>query len=186
MRREMSCARRSGWRSVIFLPNRKECGGFGWCVGDFVELGVVFAELIGDFYFSAGEPVDELEGVDDAFRFVVIVGDDKGLLAFFRNVFHTFGPRFEFGIRIQIVVAFMARLFGGVVEPRVVTAAVEADIANGGCSAFCGFERAADDGLIYVAEADAAFVEHVIEACVVPCGVADFDDERIVLEAIEE
>jgi len=116
----------------------KECGRFGRSIGDAIELGIVFAERLGDFHFLAGEQVDQLKRVDHAFRFVMIVGDDESFLAVPRDVFRALRPRFEFSFRIEIVIALVAGRFGIVAEPRVVAAAVQANVADGSRGAFGG------------------------------------------------
>ena len=76
---------------------------------------------------------------------------------------------------------------GGVIgEPSVVAAAVKTDVADGRSVLRGRSERAADDGLIDVAEAGVVFAEERESFGRIPGGVADFDDERIVGEAFED
>ena len=67
------------------------------------------AECFRDFYFVSGEKIDQLQGVNNAFRFEMIVGDDKRRPGVFRHVFDAFRPGFELCFGIQIVVALGGR-----------------------------------------------------------------------------
>ena len=104
----------------------------------------------------------------------------------FGDVFDALGPGFELCFGIEIVVAFGRWGIGIVAEPGVVTAAVEADVADGRSDALAGFEGAADDRLIDIAEADAALMEQIVEFFFGPGGVADFDDQRVIVELVEQ
>ncbi len=172
--------------SLSFLRQREERGLGGRLVGDGVEFGIVRAERLGHLYFGALEDADELEGVDNGFALIVIVGDDKGVASVFRDFADAPGPRSKFFRRIEIVVAFVGGDGGVVGEPGVVPAAVEANVANGRGGRFGRFERAADDGLVNVAEAGAVLAQQGESIGVIPRGVAHLDDEGIVAEALQE
>ncbi len=144
------------------------------------------AQGFGDFYFCSGEKIHQLQGVDDTFGLEMIVGDDERFAGGFGDVFDAFGPGFEFGFGVEIVVAFGGRGGGIVGEPGVVAATVKADVADGRGDTFAGLDGAADNGLIDIAEADAALVEKFVEFFFGPGGVADFDDQREGLELVEE
>ena len=171
---------------LLFREEREEGGFGGGGVGDGFELGVVIAQRIGNFDFVAGEEIEEFEGVDDSLGLEVIVGDDESFVGVFGDMFDALGPGFEFLGGIQIVVAFGGRGSGIVAEPGVVAAAMEANVADGRSDAFAGLDGAADDGLVDIAEADAAFVEEFVKLFLGPGGVADFDDERVAAELVEE
>jgi len=146
----------------------------------------VHAQRLRHLYFRALEDADELEGVDDSFALIVIVGDDKGVARVFRDFADAPGPGSKFFRGIKIVVAFVSGDGGVVGEPGVVPAAVEADVADRRGGRFGRFERTADDGLVDVAEARAVLAEQGEGIGSVPGSVADFDDEGIVGEALQE
>ena len=95
------------------------------------------------------------------------------------------GPGSEFDGGVEIVVALVGRDGGIFREPGIVAAAVETDVADRRSGLRGGGERAADDGLIDVAEAGVVFAEKGESFGRIPGGVPDFDDERIVGEALE-
>ena len=116
----------------------------------------------------------------------MVVGDDVGGFTFCFDFLHACGPRFEFFFGVEIVVALVGGNCGIFGEPGVIAAAMKADVADRRGDESGWFERAADDGLIDVAETDAALGEKVVEGFIVPGGVTDFNDERIVLELREQ
>jgi len=75
---------------------------------------------------------------------------------------------------------------GVVAEPSVVAAAVETDVADGRCSEGGRLQRAADDGLIDVAESGMVFAKQFQSAVVLPRGVAKFYDKGVIGEAFEQ
>lgn len=127
-----------------------------------------------------------MEGVDNGFALEVIVGDDEGVAGMFGDFADAGGPGSEFFGGVKIVVALVGGDGGVVGEPGVVAAAVEADVADGRSGLRGGGERAADDGLIDIAEAGVVFAEKRESFGGIPGGVADFDDERIVGKALED
>jgi hypothetical protein len=163
----------------------EEGGLGGWSSGDGVEFGVALAERLGDFDFGALEDVDELKGVDDGFGLEMIVGDDKGVGRMLEDFADAGDPRGELFGGIEIVVALVGGDGGVVGEPGVVAAAMKTDVADGRSSMGRRSERAADDGLVNVAEAGAVFAEEGERFGRVPGVVADFDDERIIAKAEE-
>jgi hypothetical protein len=148
-------------------------------------LGIVLAKRLGNFDFGAFEDADELEGVDDRLALEVIVGDNKGVAGVFGDFANASDPGSEFFGGIKIIVAFVGRDGGIVGEPGIVAAAVEADIADGRSGLRGGRERAANDRLIDVAEADVVFAEEGESLGGIPGGVANLDDERVIGEALE-
>ncbi len=153
---------------------RKESGGFPRLISNLVELRIVFAERLGNFYFGLFQNVHEGESGDYRFGSVAIVGDDESGFTFFFNTLDTFGPRFEFFFGIEIILAFVGRNLGIVSKPGVIAAAMEADVADSRSDAVSGLERTANNGLIDIAKADAALCEQIKKRLVVPGGMADF------------
>src|SRR5271169_6918281 len=88
--------------------------------GDAVEFWIALAERLGDFYFCAGEQVDELQRVYDGFALEMIVGDDEGGVAAFGHVLDARGPGLELLLGVEIVVALRGWRGGIVAEPGVV------------------------------------------------------------------
>jgi hypothetical protein len=148
-------------------------------------LGIVLPKRLGDFDFGAFEDADELEGVDDGLALKVIVGDDKGVAGVFGDFANARDPRSEFFRGIEIIVALVGRDGGIVREPGIVTPTVEADIADGRSGFRGGRERAANDRLIDVAEAGVVLPKESESLWGIPGAVADFDDERVIGEALE-
>ena len=171
---------------LLLRKQREKRGFFGGSVGDGFELRVVAAQRFGDFYFLAGEQIHQLQGVNDSFGLKMIVGDDESFVGGFGHVLDAFGPGFEFRRGVKIVVAFGRRGIGVVAEPSVVTAAVQANIADGRGDAFAGDDGTADDRLVDIAETDAALVQEIVEFFFGPGGVAHFDDQRVIVKLIEE
>ena len=66
----------------------------------------------------------EVELVHGGFSNVVVVANYEGIFRVFYDVFDALGPRVEFFLGIEIVVALEARNFGVVGEPRVVSASM--------------------------------------------------------------
>jgi hypothetical protein len=126
-----------------------------------------------------------LEGVDDGFALEVIVGDDEGVAGVLGDFVDAGGPGSELFLRVEIVVALVGGDGGIFGEPGVVAAAVETDVTDGTSGLRRGSERAADNGLVDVAEAGVVFAEERESFGGIPRGVADFDDEGIVGEAFE-
>ena len=145
----------------------------------------MLAKRLGNFDFGAFEDADELEGVDDGLALKVIVGDDKGVAGLFGNFANAGNPRSEFFRGVQIIVALVGRDGGIVGKPGIVAAAMEADIADRRGGLRGGRQRAANDRLIDVAEAGIVFAEESEGLGGIPGGVADFDDERVIGEALE-
>jgi hypothetical protein len=167
------------------FAEREESGFGGGSGGDGVEFGVVLAERFGNFNFGAFEDVDELEGVDDGLALEMIVGDDKGVAGVFGDFADASDPRSELFGGVEIVVALVGGDGGVVGKPRVVAAAMKTDVADGRGGLGRGGERAADDGLVNVAEAGVVFTEERESFGGVPRVVADFDDERVIAKAEE-
>ena len=91
----------------------------------------MLAQRLGHFDLGVFEKAYELQRVYDSFALIVIVRYDEGVLGVFVDVADARSPRGEFLGRVEIVVAFMGGSVGVVVEPRVIAATVEADIADG-------------------------------------------------------
>lgn len=140
---------------------------------------------LGNFDFGAFEDADELECVDHGLALKVIVGDDKGVARVFGDFANARDPRSEFFRGIEIIVALVGGDGGIVGKPGIVAPAMEADIADGRSGFRGGCERAANDRLIDVAEAGIVFAEECEGLVGIPGAVADFDDERVIGEALE-
>ena len=149
-------------------------------------MGVVGAEGWGDFDFGVFEDADEFEGVDDGFAEVMVVGDDEDAAGAFGDALDAFGPGLQFFLGVQVVVALVLRELGVVAEPGVVAASVEANVADRGSDFGGRRKRFADDGLVDVADAGVEFAEQVENLRRVPGTVADFDDQGIVGEALQD
>jgi len=146
----------------------------------------VVAQGLGHFYLVTAEDMDELKRVDGAFAEVVIVGDDESFPGGVGDVADASGPGVEFLAGVEIVVALGRRRIGIVAEPGVVAAAVQANVADRRRDAFAGPDGVADDGLIDIAESDAALVQKVVKGFPGPRGVTDLDDEAVVFEIVED
>src|SRR6266853_382941 len=72
-----------------------------------------------------------------------------------------------------------------VAKPRVVAPAVKPDVPDGRGSLRRGRKRTPDDGLVDVAETDAAVAQEIQRFSRIPRRVANFDDQWIVSEALE-
>ena len=94
--------------------------------------------------------------------------------------------RFQFIFCVEIVVSFGRRNEWIVGEPRVVAASMETDVADARSGTLGGFERAADHRLIDIAETDSTGVQHGEKFLFIPGAVPDFDDERVIAEAVEK
>jgi hypothetical protein len=167
------------------FAERKESGLGGRSGGEGVEFGVVLAERFGDFDFGAFEDVDELEGVYYRFALEMVVGDDESVASVFGDFVNAGDPRGELFGGVEIVVALVSGDGAVVGEPGVVAAAMKTDVTDGRSSLGRRSERAADDGLVDVAEAGAVFAKERERFGRVPGVVADFDDERVIAKAEE-
>jgi len=167
------------------LANGEEGRLGGGSGGDGVEFGVVLTERLGDFDFGAFENVDELEGVYDGLALEMVVGDDEGVASVFGDFANAGDPGSELFSGVEIVVALVSGDGAVVGEPGVVAAAMKTDVADGRSSLGRRSERAADDGLVNVAEAGAVFAKERERFGRVPCVVADFGDERVIPKAEE-
>ena len=137
---------------LLILSQRKQTRLSRRGIRNGFQLGILHAQWLGHLYFGAFQYADELEGVDDAFALVVVVGDDEDFAGAVGNFCDAFSPRRKFFGGVQIVVALMGRNGGIVGEPGVVAAAVKAHVADGGSGFGARLERPADDGLVNVAE----------------------------------
>src|SRR5712664_4817419 len=94
-------------------------------------------------------------------------------------------PRSQLRGGVKIIVAFVLRNFWIITEPGVVPPTVQADVANRGSNFFRGLERAADYGLIDVAEGYALLAQSRENLRIVPGGMPHFHRERVICEAFE-
>ena len=140
---------------------------------------------LGNFDFCSLENADELEGIDDRLALKMIVGDDESVVGLFGYFADARDPGSELFGGVKIVVALVGGDRSMVGEPGVVAAAVKPDVADGRSGLGGGRERAADNGLIDVAEAGVVLSKKFKSFERVPGGVANFDDERIVGEAFK-
>ena len=144
----------------------------------------MLAKFVGHFQFASFQNAEELQSVYDGFALVVVVGDHVGITGVLLDVLDAGDPGTELLGGIEIIIAFVGGSFGIVAEPGVVAAAVEADVTDGRGAFRGGFEGTADDGLVDVAEAYVVFAEELQGGLILPGGVAEFDDQRIIGEAL--
>ncbi len=146
----------------------------------------MLAQVVGHFQFCSLQNAEELQGVDDGFALVVVVGDHVNVSGVFLNFLDARDPGIQFVERIEIVVAFVGGEFGIVAEPGVIAAAVEADVACGRGALRGWRDGIADDGLIDIAEAGVVIAQEIESGLRLPGGVAEFDDEGIVCKSFEQ
>src|ERR1700687_244442 len=115
----------------------------------------------------------------------MIIGDDERVARLFRDRLDATSPGRELLCRVKVVIAFVLRKFWVVAEPGVVAAAVQADVANRRSGFFRRLKRAADHGLIDVAECRVMLTEQREEFGIVPGGVAHLYRERVIGEALQ-
>src|SRR6266478_9570411 len=127
--------------------------------GDGLKLRIAETQRVRHGDLGVFEHADELQGIDDGFAEVVIVGDNKDVARCFGDGSDAIRPGRELFGRVKIVVALVLGNFRVVAEPSIVAAAVQADVAEGGSRFVAGLERAADDGLIDAAEGGAMLAE---------------------------
>ncbi len=137
------------------------------------------------FHFGTIKNADQLEGVDHSFALIVIIGDDVSVASLLGDSPNACNPRIELVGGVKVIVALMRGSVGIVGEPGIVTAAMEADVADLGCTVFGWRRRVADDGLIDIAETDATLAEEFKNAGGLPGGMAKFNDQWIILKAGE-
>ena len=113
----------------------------------------------------------------------MIVGDNEGVRSVLGDFSNAGDPGSEFFGGVEIVVALVGGNGSVVGEPRVVAAAVKADIADGRSGLGGRGEGASDDGLVDIAEAGAVFTKERKSFGGVPSVMADFDNERVVAKA---
>src|SRR6266478_5160951 len=148
--------------------------------GDGLKLRIAETQRVRHGDLGVFEHADELQGIDDGFAEVVIVGDNKDVARFFGDALDAMRPGSELPRGVKIVVALVLGNFRVVAEPSIVTAAMQADVAEGRSGFVIRLERAPDDGLIDAAECGAMFAEKGEGFRIVPGGVADFDGQRVV------
>src|SRR5882762_8759249 len=144
------------------------------------------AERFRNFDFCALEDADELQSIDDGFALEVIVGDYESVVRMFRDRADAGDPGSELFGGVEIVVAFVGGDGGVVRKPGIVATAVETDVADTRSGLGRGRKRAADDGLIDVAEPCVVFPQQRPSFLRAPRCVANFDDQRIVGKAFEQ
>src|SRR6202040_592920 len=123
------------------------------------------------------------QGIDDGFALKVIVGDDERLAGPFCDFADSRSPRRKLLGRVKIVVTLMRGDRCVVAEPSVVAPAVKPDVPDGRGGLRRGRKRTPDDGLVDVAETDAAVAQEIQRFSGIPRSVANFDDQGIVSEA---
>src|SRR5260370_11932820 len=114
----------------------------------------------------------------------MIIGDNEGVARLFPDGPDAVSPGREFLGGVKIVVALMLRNFRIVGEPRIVAAAVQANVANRGSDLFRGLERAPDHRLIDVAESRVMLAQKRENVGIVPRSMAHLHRHRLIAQTL--
>src|ERR1022692_3533621 len=101
-----------------------------WRVSDGFKLRIAMPKRLRHSHFVAGEHVNQLQRVHHALALKMIVRDDERGLRFFSNMANSPGPRFQLLLGVEIVVALVAGNLGIVAEPRILAAAMPANLTQ--------------------------------------------------------
>src|SRR5437016_5870636 len=165
--------------------HRKQDRLGGRSIGNGLKLRILPAERLRHLYFRSFQDADELQGVHDGLTLKVIVGDHERLAGPLRNFADARDPGPQLFSGVKIVVTLMSWDRRIVAEPRVVAPAVKPHVPDCRGRLSGGRKRSPDDGLVDVAETDAAGVQQFQRFGRLPGSVANFDDQGIVCESLE-
>src|SRR6267143_6438344 len=125
-------------------------------IGNLLELWVLSPQRLRHLHLRALQNMNELQRIDDRLALKMIVGDHKRLPSPRRNFVGARNPWRQLFGGVKIVVAFMRRDRRIVAEPRVVASPVQPHVPDGRGSLSRRPQRSPYDGLVDVAETDAA------------------------------
>src|SRR5262249_52018347 len=118
---------------------------------NFPQLGIMLNETCRRLHLASADQVLQLQSVNRGLAFEVVVGNHVCDLRLARDLLDTWLPLCEFTFAVQIVIA-VGRLL--VLEPLIIVAAVETNIADRRGCVRGGSDGASQERLINVAEAD--------------------------------
>ncbi len=136
-------------------------------------------------FFRSLQDADELQGIDDGLALKVIVGHYERLAGPLCDSADARDPRGQLFGGVEIVVTLMRGNRRIVSKPRVVAPAVKPDVPDRRGGLRRGRKRSPDDRLVDVAESGAVGVQQLQRFSRIPRSVANFDDQGIVSEALE-
>src|SRR5712664_71739 len=166
-------------------PERKQHRLGRRSIGDGLQLRVLSAKRLRHLYFRSRQAVDELQRIDDGLALKVIVGDHERLASPLRDFADSRNPGRQLFGGVEIVVSFMRGNPCVVTEPRVVAPPVQPHVPDGRGSLSRRRKRSPDDGLVDVAETDAASVQQFQRFGRIPRSVPNFDHQGIISEAFQ-
>src|SRR6266851_2721142 len=154
-------------------------------IGNSLQLRVLPPKRLRHLYLRSRQAVDELQRIDDGLALKVIVGDHKGLASPFGDFADSRNPRRQLFGGVEIVVTLVRGNPCIVAEPRVVAPPVKPHVPDGRGSLRGRLKRSPDDGLVDVAETDAACVQQFQCFRRIPRSVANLDHQRVVSKSLD-
>src|SRR5260370_1537923 len=162
------------------FSHRKQHRLSGRRIGNSLQLRVLPAKRLRHLYLQSRQAVDDLQRIDAGLALKVIVGDHQRLPRPLPDFPDERNPGRQLFGGVEIVVALMRGNPCVVTEPRVVAPPVKPHVPDGRGSLSGRRKRSPDDGLVDVAETDAAAVQQFQRFGRIPRSVANLDHQRVV------